>query len=215
MDKLILAVPKGRILDELMPILSVCGIEPEAAFTDKKSRLLRFETNLPQLDIIRVRSFDVASFVAFGAAHLGVVGKDVLDEFNFSEIYSPVDLKIGGCRLSVAARRDDPISLEDQNLSHVRVASKYPNLTRKYFAERGVQAEIIKLNGAMELAPAVGLSPYIVDLVSTGNTLKANGLEERGTMLDVASRFVVNRTAMKTMPDEIGEWVERFRKAVS
>lgn len=210
-----MAVPKGRILEELMPIMERCGIVPEPAFTDKKSRLLRFETNIPNLDLIRVRSFDAATFVAFGAAHMGVVGKDVLDEFDFSEIYSPLDLGIGGCRLSLAARVDDPISLDDQNLSHVRVASKYPSLTRKYFARRGVQAEIIKLNGAMELAPAVDLSPYIVDLVSTGNTMKANGLEERGTMLDVTSRFVVNRTAMKTMPEEIKNWIERFREAVS
>ncbi len=213
-QKLILALPKGRILDELAPILHSCGIVPEAAFYDEKSRLLQFATNIPELDIIRVRSFDVATFTAFGAAHLGVAGSDVIDEFDYSELYAPVDLKIGYCRLSVAMPEDEVAKEKPQQWSHVRVATKYPNLTRKYFAARGVQSECIKLNGAMEIAPALGLARRIVDLVSSGSTLKANGLVEVEKILDVSSRLVVNRTALKTMPDVMNGWIEKFRAAV-
>lgn len=214
-NKLILAVPKGRILEELLPLLSKCGIEPEAAFSDPKSRALRFTTNLPDLDIIRVRAFDVATFTAFGAAHIGVVGSDVIEEFDYSELYAPVDLKIGACRLSVAmpselAKQDDPT-----RWSHVRVVTKYPNLTRKYFAKRGVQAECIKLNGAMEIAPSLGLAKRIVDLVSTGSTLKANGLVEVEKIIDVSAHLVVNRTALKTKPKALGKWTETFQTAAS
>jgi ATP phosphoribosyltransferase len=213
-NKLILAVPKGRILDELMPILDACGIQPEKAFSDSSSRLLRFTTNLPHLDIIRVRSFDVATFTAFGAAHLGVAGSDVLDEFDYSEIYAPVDLKIGHCRLSVALHKDELTKETPTQLSHVRVATKYPNLTRKYYAAQGIQAECIKLNGAMEIAPTLNLAKRIVDLVSSGSTLKANDLIEVEKILDVSSRLVVNRTALKTMPDIMQDWIHKFRAAV-
>jgi ATP phosphoribosyltransferase len=209
-EKLILAVPKGRILKELMPLLAKCGIEPEDAFSDPKSRLLRFTTNIPNLDIIRVRAFDVATFTAFGAAHLGVVGSDVIDEFDYSELYAPVDLKIGPCRLSVAMPRD--IKDDPTQWSHIRVATKYPNLTRKYFAARGVQAECIKLSGAMEIAPSLGLAKRIVDLVSTGNTLTANGLVEIEKIIDISSHLVVNRTALKTRPEEIQKWINIFRE---
>jgi ATP phosphoribosyltransferase len=211
-DKIILAVPKGRILEELLPLLTQCGIEPEAAFSDPKSRLLRFTTNIPNLDVIRVRAFDVATFTAFGAAHLGVVGSDVIDEFDYSELYAPVDLKIGPCRLSVAMPTD---LAEDENpsqWSHIRVATKYPNLTRKHFAARGVQAECIKLSGAMEIAPSLGLAKRIVDLVSTGSTLTANGLVEVEKIIDISSHLVVNRTALKTRPEEIQKWIEKFRE---
>ncbi len=208
--KLILAVPKGRILDELLPVLSKCGIEPEAAFSDPKSRLLRFETNIPNLDIIRVRAFDVATFTAFGAAHMGVVGSDVIDEFEYSELYAPVDLKIGGCRLSLAVP-DTHTNKTMGNVSHVRVATKYPNLTRKHFARQGIQAECIKLNGAMEIAPALGLADHIVDLVSTGSTLKANGLTEADKIVDISAHFVVNRSALKTRPEELHHWIKTFR----
>lgn len=213
-DKLIMAVPKGRILDELLPVLSACGIEPEAAFFDEKSRLLQFKTNIPSLDLIRVRAFDAATFTAFGAAHLGVAGSDVLEEFDYSELYAPVDLKIGGCRLSVAMREEDAKSDDPSKWSHIRVASKYPNLTRKHFAARGVQAEIIKLSGAMEIVPVLGLAKRIVDLVSSGGTLKANGLVEVEKILDVSSRLIVNRTALKTMPDALQPWIAKFRAAV-
>lgn len=213
-QKLILALPKGRILDELAPILEKVGIQPEDAFYDGKSRLLKFRTNLNNLDIIRVRSFDVATFTAFGAAHLGITGSDVIEEFDYSELYAPVDLKIGPCRLSVAMPEEELAKEKPQQWSHVRVATKYPNLTRKYFAGRGVQSECIKLNGAMEIAPALGLARRIVDLVSSGGTLKANGLVEVETIMEVSSRLIVNRTAAKTMPDLLNQWVERFRKAI-
>jgi ATP phosphoribosyltransferase len=212
-EPLVLALPKGRILEEVMDLVRRAGIEPESAFDDPDARQLRFATNHENLSIIRVRSFDVATFVAFGAAQLGVAGNDVLMEFDYPEIYAPLDLNVGRCRLVVAEpkemiERDDPA-----RWSHVRVATKYPEITRRYFAARGVQAECVKLNGALELAPQLGLSQRIVDLVSTGQTLKANGLVEVERIADVTSRLVVNRAALKTRHDEIGPWIERFREA--
>ncbi len=214
-DKMVLAVPKGRILKELRPILDAVGIEPEAAFDDPKARQLRFYTNIKNLDIIRVRSFDVATFVAFGAAQLGIAGNDVLMEFDYPEIYAPVDLDIGHCRISVAEEKKLSQDDDPEQWSHIRVATKYPNITRKYFANRGVQAECIKLNGAMELAPGMGLCRRIVDLVSTGNTLKENGLVEIETIIEITSRLIVNRTALKTMPDSIGGWVNKFQDVMN
>ncbi len=214
-DKFILAVPKGRILEELLPLLQKCGIEPEAAFSDPQSRALRFTTNHDNLDIIRVRAFDVATFTAFGAAHLGVVGSDVIEEFDYSELYAPVNLKIGSCRLSVAVPNEYASQPSRKNLSHVRVVTKYPHLTRQHFAARGVQAECIKLNGAMEIAPTLGLARHIVDLVSSGATLKANGLTEVEQILDITSHLVVNRAALKTAPTAMQQWIKIFRKAVS
>jgi ATP phosphoribosyltransferase len=211
---LILAVPKGRILEELAPVLAACGITPEPAFYDEKSRLLKFKTNIETLHIIRVRSFDVATFTAFGAAHLGIAGSDVTEEFDYPELYAPVDLKIGQCRLSVAMPEAELAREKPRQWSHVRVATKYPNLTRKHFAARGIQSECIKLSGAMEIAPALGLARRIVDLVSSGGTLKANGLVEVERIMDVSSRLIVNRTALKTMPDVMNGWIETFRKAV-
>ncbi len=213
-DALVLALPKGRILKELRPLLTHAGITPEPEFDNEDSRLLRFATNIPNLHIIRVRSFDVATFVAFGAAHLGVAGNDVLMEFDYPEIYAPLDLGIGKCRLSVAepaamVEGDDPT-----RWSHVRVATKYPEVTKRHFADRGVQAECVKLNGAMELAPTLGLCRRIVDLVSSGSTLKANGLVEIEHIADVTSRLIVNRAAMKTRPEEMSLWMEKFREAV-
>ncbi len=213
-DKLVIALPKGRILDEAMPLVRAAGIEPEPEFDRDSSRKLRFATNHPHIDIIRVRSFDVATFVAFGAAQLGVCGNDVLMEFDYQEIYAPLDLKIGKCRLAVAEPRDLSERDDPARWSHVRIATKYPDVTRRHFAARGVQAECIKLNGAMELAPVLGLAQRIVDLVSTGSTLKANGLVEIEHIADVSSRLIVNRTALKTRP-EVGGWIERFREAVS
>jgi ATP phosphoribosyltransferase len=212
-EPFILALPKGRILKEAMPLLKRAGIEPEADFSDEDSRALRFKTNVPEIEIIRVRSFDVATFVAFGAAQLGIAGNDVLLEFDYPEIYGPVDLGIGKCRLSVAepaemSEKDDPT-----RWSHIRVATKYPNITQRHFASRGVQAECIKLQGAMELAPTLGLCGRIVDLVSSGATLKANNLVEVETIATVTSRLIVNRAAMKTYPHQIGAWVESFRQA--
>lgn len=212
MNKLIFAVPKGRILKEVEPLLREVGIEPEADFYDKESRKLEFATNIPNLFIIRVRSFDVATFVAFGAAHIGIIGNDVMAEFDYDEIYSPINLGVGKCRLSLAelgelAEKDDP-----SRWSHVRVATKYPNLTAKFFAEQGVQAECVKLNGAMELAPRLGLCRRIVDLVDSGATLKANGLVELEKIMDVSSYFITNRAAFKTRNAEISEWIKKFEK---
>jgi ATP phosphoribosyltransferase len=213
-DKLVLALPRGRILEELKPVLARAGIEPEAAFDDKNARQLEFATNIDNLTIIRVRSFDAATFVAFGAAQLGVAGNDVLMEFDYPEIYAPLDLGIGRCRMAVAAPPDLIAAEEPARWSHVRVATKYPEITRRHFAARGVQAECIKLNGAMELAPNLGLCRRIVDLVSTGATLDANGLVEVEHIADISSRLVVNRAALKTRSTEIGGWIERFREAV-
>lgn len=213
-DPIVLALPKGRILKEVMPLLKLAGIRPESAFADEDARQLQFATNLPDLSIIRVRSFDVATFVAFGAAQLGVAGNDVIMEFQNPELYAPLDLRVGHCRISVAesaelAGKDDP-----SRWSHVRVATKYPEITRRHFAARGVQAECIKLNGALELAPKLGLCRRIVDLVSTGRTLRENGLVEVEKIADVTSRLIVNRAAVKTRPVEIDRWVAKFAHAV-
>jgi len=213
-DQIIIAVPKGRILKEVLPLFADAGIIPEPAFGDEDSRLLRFATNRADIGLIRVRAFDVATFVAHGAAQLGIVGSDVLMEFDYSELYAPLDLAIGHCRISVAepvamAAGDDP-----REWSHVRVATKYPNITRRHFEARGVQAECVKLNGAMEIAPVLGLSSRIVDLVSTGRTLKDNGLAEVEKIADISSRLIVNRAAFKTRAGEVAPLVEAFRHAV-
>ena len=212
---LVIALPKGRIQEEVAPLLEKAGIHPEQAFFDDRERQLQFRCKESGISIIRVRSFDVATFVAFGAAHMGVAGSDVLMEFEYGDLYAPLDLNIGHCRLAVA-EPDELAQDEDlSRLSHVRVATKYPNVTRKYFAERGIQAECIKLNGAMELAPRLGLATRIVDLVSTGKTLKANGLREADVIAKVSSRLIINRVAFKTRSGEINEWIERFRGAVN
>ncbi len=213
-EKLVLALPKGRILGEVMPVVRDAGIEPEPAFDDEDDRRLRFTTNLPGFDIIRVRSFDVATFVAFGAAHMGVCGNDVLMEFDYPEIYAPVDLGVGVCRLVVAEPEDMVEGDDPTTWSTLRVATKYPSLTQSHFAARGVQAECIKLNGAVELAPQLGLCRRIVDLVSTGATLKANELVEVEQIAAITSRLAVNRAAWKTRPDEIGHWIGKFRGAL-
>ena len=209
---LILALPKGRILAEVMPVVRRAGIEPEADFDDPGSRRLLFNTNVDTVKIIRVRSFDVATFVAFGAAHFGVAGDDVLMEFDYPEIYVPLDLDVGHCRLVVAEPKEMMESDDPSRWSHVRVATKYPGITRRYFAARGVQAECIVLSGAMELAPTLGLCRRIVDLVSTGATLRENGLVEVEKIADVTSCLVVNRAALKTRPTEIRPWVDKFRE---
>ena len=210
-----MALPKGRILKELGPMLRRVGVVPEPSFDDPNSRALFFSTNRPDVRVIRVRSFDVATFVAFGAAQMGIAGNDVLLEFDYSEIYAPVDLKVGRCRLMVA----EPASLAPEDdpggWSHVRIATKYPELTRRHFAARGVHAECIKLSGALELAPTLGLCRRIVDLVSTGATLRANNLVEVEHIADVTSRFIVNRTALKTYPDAVNGWIECFQEAAA
>ena len=210
---LVMAVPKGRILAELEPLLRRVGMEPEAAFFDPACRQLRFHTNLDGVELIRVRSFDVATFVAFGAAQLGVAGNDVLLEFDYPELYAPVDLGIGACRLAVAEPKDLVEQDDPSRWSHVRVATKYPRVTQRHFAARGVQAECITLSGAMELAPSLGLCRRIVDLVSTGATLAANDLVEVERIASVTARLIVNRAALKTRPATLSGWIEKFQEA--
>lgn len=215
-EAIVLALPKGRLLGELGPLLARAGIEPDPDFADESSRRLRFGTNERGLEVVRVRSFDVATFVAFGAAALGVVGSDVLAEFDYPELYAPLDLRLGRCRLSIAAPEADAASSDDgSRWSQVRVATKYPNITRRHFAARGVTADVVHLSGAMELAPSLGLSRLILDLVQTGSTLRANGLVEIEHVADVSARLIVNRTALKTRPDLLGAWIARFRAAVA
>ena len=213
--KIIIAIPKGRILKELTPILTKVNILPEEDFFNLNSRKIMFSSNNKFVDFIKVRSFDVVNFVAYGGAHLGIVGLDVIEEFSHEEIYAPVNLGIGVCRLSVAeplkmALRDDP-----KTWSHLKIATKYPKITKKHFALRGVQAECLKLNGALEIAPKLDLSSRIVDLVSTGTTLKENGLIEVEKIMDITSFLIVNRSMAKTYPNRIKKIIANFRKAVN
>jgi ATP phosphoribosyltransferase len=212
---LVLALPKGRILGECGPLLARAGVRPTADLFDEESRSLRFATDDPSLDVVRVRPFDVATFVAFGGAALGICGADVLMEFDYPEIYAPLDLGIGACRVSVAEPRETAGCDDPRTWSCVRVATKYPAIARRHFAARGVQAEVVHLNGAMELAPGMGLARLIVDLVATGSTLRANGLVETEVIAPITSRLIVNRTALKTRPELIGGWIARFRAALA
>lgn len=212
-NRLIFAVPKGRILDDALPLLERAGVKPEPGFFDKSNRSLRFATNRDDMDIIRVRAFDVATFVAYGAAHMGIVGSDVIDEFDYADLYAPVDLDFGHCRLSVAEPKGQNMDLS--RMSHVRVATKYPNLTRRYFHDRGIQAECVKLNGAMELAPSLGLAHHIVDLVESGRTLVQNGLEETTEIMPISARLIVNRAALKTNHAVLAPMIDAFRNMVA
>lgn len=231
MKKLLLAVPKGRILDELNPLLVKAGIIPEKDFFDDSSRKLVFTTNLENLEIIKVRSFDVATFVKFGAADLGICGFDVLEEFSSNEIFPALDLGIGKCRLSLAGktpchpeRNEGPqesyltrsftsfgtTGKGMSGLSHLRIATKYPTLVSRYFANLGIQAETIKLNGAIEIAPQLGLCDFIVDLVSSGKTLAENNMVELQKILDVTSHLIVNRASFKISNREINQLIKVF-----
>ena len=213
-NKITIAVPKGRILDELLPVFKAIGIIPEASFFDKKERKLQFDTNCEGISLVRVRSFDIATLVAFGAAEIGVCGSDVLMEFDYAENYAPIDLGIGKCRLSIAEPREIAKSDDVSKWSHIRIATKYPNITQAHFAKSGVQVECIKLNGAMELAPKMGLCRRIVDLVSSGATLRENGLVEVEKIADISSYLIINRTAFKTKHSEIQDIMDRFNKVV-
>ncbi|MEW4448435.1 ATP phosphoribosyltransferase [Qipengyuania sp. JC766] len=206
------AVPKGRILEEALPVMARAGVVPEEAFHDKANRSLTFATTRDDMSLIRVRAFDVATFVAHGGAQLGIVGSDVIEEFDYADLYAPVDLDIGHCRLSVAEPVEGAASVDgaSPNESHVRVATKYPNLTRRHFEARGIQAECVKLNGAMEIAPSLGMCGRIVDLVSTGRTLKQNGLVETARIMDISARLIANRAAMKT-DSRVAELIQAFR----
>ena len=214
MRDIILAVPKGRILNELVPLLRKVEIEPEQEFFDNKSRKLMFRTNKKKLSIIKVRAFDVATFVALGAAQIGIAGDDVLNEFDYDEIYNVLDLGIGKCRLSVAKKID--VKRENfQNNGHIMVATKYKNTVINFFANKGVRAECIKLNGAIELAPRLGICSTIVDLVSTGRTLKENNLKESDVLLEITSKLIVNKISYKIMNSEISRIITKFSRIIN
>ena len=211
MNKIIMALPKGRILKELVPLLIKAEIKPEEEFFNPNSRKLLFTTNQNKLLIIKVRSFDVATFVAFGAAQIGVAGDDVINEFNYEEIYSFYDLKIGKCRLSVAKIKEKK-KVADNN-GHIIVATKYKNITTNYFAKKGIRAECIKLNGAVELAPKLKICSTIVDLVSSGKTLSENNLEETNLVMHITSKLIINKIAYKLMNDDITKILDKFKRS--
>ena len=211
MNKIIMALPKGRILKELVPLLEKAKIIPEEEFFNPNSRKLLFTTNQKKLSIIKVRSFDVATFVAFGAAQIGVAGDDVINEFNYEEIYNLYDLKIGKCRLSVAKIKEKKPTLDKKG--YIIVATKYKNITTNYFAKKGIRAECIKLNGAVELAPKLKICSTIVDLVSTGKTLSENNLEESSLVMQITSKLIINKIAYKLMNDDITKILNKFKRS--
>ncbi|MBK6659670.1 MAG: ATP phosphoribosyltransferase [Proteobacteria bacterium] len=207
-DEVMLAVSKGRIFEQAMPLLARIGITP----TDDpdKSRKLVLDTTAPGVRLLVIRATDVPTYVEYGAADLGIAGKDVLMEYEGSDYYEPLDLKIAQCRLAVAG--PPQATLVD---GRTRVATKYSKVAREYYARLGVQAEVIKLYGSMELAPLVGLADRIVDLVDTGNTLKANGLVEFETICEISSRLIVNKAAMKTKHKRVSAIIAALRAVVN
>lgn len=213
MATLNLALSKGRILEEILPLLARAGIAPiQDPLTSRK---LVFDTNDPNLKLVVIRAADVPTYVEFGAADLGVSGSDVLMEYDSDSLYQLMDLQIARCRLSVAEPANIAASDDPRSWTRVRVATKYPNITRKHFAAKGIQTDIIKLYGSMELAPLVGLSDRIVDLVSTGKTLKENGLVEVEHIADVSACLVANRASMKMKREAMARVVERLAKAAA
>ena len=214
MSKIIIAIPRGRIIGELKKILMKTTFAPEAEMFDEKSRKLTFLSKNKDVNFIKVRAFDACTFVAFGAAQIGIAGEDVIKEFDYSEIYAPLELNIGHCRLSVAAlktllKKEDP-----ETWSNIRVATKYPNISKEYFANKGIQVEAIKLNGSMELAPSLNMCRRIVDLVSTGATLKANGLKEIDEIMKIQSKLIINRSAFKTNNKKIQSIMDEFKSLI-
>ena len=207
MKPLTIALSKGRILKETLPLLEAAGItlleDPE------NSRKLIFDTSRDDVKIIIIRATDVPPYVQYGGADIGVAGKDVLMEHGAEGIFEPLDLEIARCKLMVAARKDAP-----EVTGRVRVATKFVNITRRYYASQGRQADVIKLYGAMELAPLVGLADRIVDIVDTGNTLRANGLEPTELIGEVSSRLIVNRASMKTRHGQIQSIIDAMEAAV-
>jgi len=211
-NQLTIAIPKGRILTESIELFAKIGIHLESMLED--SRKLIFEYPEQNLRALIVRATDVPTYVEYGCADLGIVGKDTLLEQD-KDLYEPLDLKFGYCRMMVAepanlAKSDDP-----GRWSHIRVATKYPHVAEKYFASKGVQAEIIKLYGSIELGPLVGLSERIVDLVSTGETLRQNGLVEVETIAEITTRLVVNRASLKTKHQRIRGIIDGLEKIIS
>jgi ATP phosphoribosyltransferase len=206
-DKITIAVSKGRIYDEAMPLLAKLDIVP--VDDPNKTRKLILETNQPNIQLLVIRATDVPTYVERGAAELGIAGKDVLMEYNGDGLYEPIDLGIAKCRMMLAGLKEaKPIK------DRPRVVTKYTNITKNYFAERGQQVEIIKLYGSMELGPVLGLSDWIVDLVDTGNTLKANGLVTMEHIADISSRLVVNKAAMKMKNATIKPILDQLSKIV-
>ncbi len=203
-----IALSKGRILDETLPLLERAGIVPVE--DPAKTRKLIIGTSRPDVNIVVVRATDVPTYVQYGAAAVGVAGKDVLMEHGGTGLYEPLDLGIARCRLMLAGRPEHVIGAE-----RLRIATKFVNITQRHFAAQGRQVEIIKLYGSMELAPLVGLADYIVDLVDTGNTLKANGLAPLELIAHISSRLVVNKAAMKMQHARIQQLIEGLRPALT
>ncbi|HRD66949.1 MAG TPA: ATP phosphoribosyltransferase [Candidatus Competibacter sp.] len=203
---LTIALSKGRIFKETLPLLAAAGIVP--ADDPETSRKLILDTDQADVKLVIIRATDVPTYVQYGAADLGVAGKDVLMEHGGEGLYEPLDLRIARCRLMVAGRPD-----HRPRLSRPRIATKFVNTTRRYFADQGRQVEIIKLYGSMELAPLVGLADYIVDVVDTGNTLKANGLAPLEHIADISSRLIVNKAAMKMKHARIKTIMKRMAAA--
>lgn len=207
-QELTIALTKGRILEETLPLLAAAGIEPLEDM--EKSRKLIFETNQTGVRLLLLRGADVPTYVQFGAADIGVSGKDTLMENGADGLYEPLDLKIAQCRLMTAA-----VQGAVPRQGRLRVATKYVNIAKQYYASRGQQADIIKLYGAMELAPIMNLADEIVDIVDTGNTLRANGLEAREFIADISSRLIVNKASMKMKHRQIQTIIDAIAKAVA
>ncbi len=207
-DSLVIALSKGRILKETLPLLKQAGIEPLEDLS--KSRKLIFPTTKENVQLIVIRATDVPVYVQYGGADIGVTGKDVLMEHGAEGLYELLDLHISKCRLMTAAVKDSV-----PKTGRIKVATKFVNLAKEYYSSKGVQADIIKLYGAMELAPLLSLADEIVDIVDTGNTLKANGLEPRELIADISSRLVVNRSSMKMKHHLISPIVSQINGAVS
>ena len=208
-DNLIIALSKGRIYKETLPLLKHAGIEP--VDDPDTSRKLILDTNLDDVKLLILRATDVPTYVQYGAADLGVAGKDVLLEHGGEGLYEPLDLKIACCKLMTAGRVDE----EEISGRRLRVATKFVNSTRRFYAGRGEQVEIIKLYGSMELAPLVGLADRIVDVVDTGNTLKANGLEPKEHIADISSRLIVNKASMKMKHSRVKALIDQIADAVA
>ncbi len=207
-----LALSKGRIFDETLPLLKAAGIE--VSEDPEKSRKLIIGTNRPDVRIVLVRATDVPTYVQHGGADLGVVGRDTLLEHGGQGLYQPLDLRIAKCRMSVAVRADFDYAGAVKQGSRIRVATKYTQIARDHFANKGVHVDLIKLYGSMELAPLTGLADAIVDLVSTGSTLKANNLVEVEQIMQISSRLVVNQAALKLKREPIRTIIDAFERAV-
>ena len=208
-----LALSKGRIFDETLPLLKAAGIE--VLEDPETSRKLILPTNQTGVRVVLVRATDVPTYVEYGGADLGVTGKDTLIEHGGQGLYQPLDLQIAKCRMSVAARADFDYATAVKSGSRLKVATKYTSIAREFFAQKGVHVDLIKLYGSMELAPLTGLADAIVDLVSTGSTLKANHLIEVERIMDISSRLVVNQAALKLKQEPIRAIIDAFAGAVA